>query len=139
MMASKTISRYLLALFLLSLLICPTLMPSPSALSQTAPGTKATGDLERSFQAFLQDYRREIRRRNAIYLKSVHPKLPEEMYNFFFDVTLDMIKFSEDESLEPTIECQEYKVCKVIYLQPNENWAAQQFILYENSWRLLDQ
>jgi len=61
------------------------------------------------------------------------------MYNFFFDVTLEMMKYSVDEGLEPTIECQEYKVCKVIYRQPNESWAAQQFILHENSWRWLGQ
>ena len=114
-------------------------MPSSSAISQTTPGTNTIDDLERSFQAFLQDYRREIKLRNATYLKSVHPKLPKKMYDFFLDVTLDMMKFSEAEGLKPTIECQEYKVCKVIYLQPNESWAAQHFILYENRWRLLDQ
>lgn len=138
-MASKTTSRYLLALFPLCLLIGPAFMPSSSAVSQTTPETIATGDLKRSFQAFLQDYRHEIRRRNAAYLKSVHPKLPEDMHGFFFDVTGDMMKFSEEQGLEPTLECQEFKVCKVIYPQPGGSWAAQRFILHDNGWRWLDQ
>ncbi len=79
-----------------------------------------------------------MRRRNGAYLKSVHPKLPDEMYDFFFDVTLQMMQFSEDEDLEPTIECQEFKVCKVVYPQPNDSWAAQRFISHEGAWRWLD-
>ena len=114
-------------------------MPSSSPLSQTTAGTEATNELERSYQAFLQEYRHEIKRRNATYLKTVHPNLPDEMYDFFFDVTLQMMQFSEEQSLEPTIECQEFKVCKVVYPQPNDSWAAQRFILYENRWRWLEQ
>ncbi len=131
--------RYLLALCLLFLLMAPALMPSSSPLSQTTAGTEATNELERSYQAFLQEYRHEIKRRNATYLKTVHPNLPDEMYDFFFDVTLQMMQFSEEQSLEPTIECQEFKVCKVVYPQPNDSWAAQRFILYENRWRWLEQ
>ena len=114
-------------------------MPPSSALSQTAEGTEATKELERSFQEFLQEYRHEMRRRNGTYLKSVHPKLPDEMYDFFFDVTLQMMQFSEDEDLEPALECEEFQVCKVIYPQPNNSWAAQRFIFHEGAWRWLDQ
>jgi len=136
-MASKT--RYVLAPFLLFLSIALALVPSSSPLSQTTAGPEATNELERSFRAFLQEYRHEIRRRNGTYLKSVHPKLSEEMYDFFFDLTLQMMQFSEEQGLGPTVECQEFKVCKVVYPQPDDSWAAQRFILYEDSWRWLDQ
>ena len=61
------------------------------------------------------------------------------MNDFFFDVTLQMMNFSEERGLERTIECQEFKVCKVVYPQPDDSWAAQRFILYEGDWRWLDQ
>ncbi len=139
MMASKTMRRYLLALFPLCLLVGPALMPSSPAVSQTNPDAMAIEDLEHSFQAFLRDYRPEMRRRNAAYLKTVHPKLPEEMHDFFFDITLQMMKFSDDQGLEPTMECQDFKVCKVIYPQPEGGWAAQRFILSGDGWRWLEQ
>ncbi|NNE83746.1 MAG: hypothetical protein HKN28_07225 [Alphaproteobacteria bacterium] len=113
-------------------------MPS-SAHSQTTQGTDATGALTRSFQEFLLQYWPEIRSRNGTYLKSVHPKLPEEMHDFFFDLTLQMMQFSDEQGLDPKLECQEFKVCKVIYPQPNDNWAAQRFILHDDTWRWLDQ
>jgi hypothetical protein len=114
-------------------------MLSLSALAQTTPDTMATGDLERSFRAFLQDYRPEMKRRNATYLKSVHPKLPDEMQDFFFDITLQMMRYSDERGLDPAIECQEFKVCKVVYPQPDGGWAAQRFILSDDRWRWLDQ
>jgi len=123
----------------LLLLLAWVLVPSSSVLSQEAAGTAAMGELERSFEAFLQEYSHEIRRRNGVYLKSVHPKLPDEMYDFFFDVTQQMMRFSEEQGLDPTIECQEFKICKAIFPQPNDSWAAQRFIFYENGWRWLDQ
>lgn len=138
-MPIKTLSRYICALVLLNLLISPTLLWPSATVAQAVPERRATGDLERSFQAFLQDYWQEIRRRNGAFLESVHPKLPNDMYEFFFDVTLQMMRFSDEQSLEPTIECQEFNVCKAIYPQPNDSWAAQRFILYESSWRWLDQ
>ena len=138
-MVGKTTSRSLIGRLLLLLLLAPILMPSSSALSQSAEGRGATGELERSFQDFLTAYRPEMRRRNRAYLKSVHPKLPEEMYDFFFDVTLQMMQFSEDQDLEPTVECQDFKACKAVYPQPNDSWAAQRFILHEGAWRWLDQ
>jgi hypothetical protein len=113
-------------------------MPSP-AHSQATQGTDATGALTRSFQEFLLHYWPDIRSRNATYLKSVHPKLPEEMHHFFFDVTLQMMQFSDEQGLDPKLECQEFKVCQVIYPQPNDSWAAQRFILHDDTWRWLDQ
>ena len=129
-------SRYLFAVILL---MAPAFGPFSSALPQTSEGPEAASELARSFETFLQVYRHEIKRRNGPYLKSLHPKLPEEMHDFFFDVTLQMMRFSEEQGLRPTVECQEFKVCKVVYPQPNDSWAAQRFILYENSWRWLDQ
>ena len=60
------------------------------------------------------------------------------MHGFFFNITLQMMNFSEERDLERTIECQEFKVCKVVYPQSNDSWAAQRFILYEGDWRWLD-
>ncbi len=137
-MANRTMNRRLPALFPLCVGIC-TLMLSSSALPQTTPDTIVAEDLERSFQAFLQEYRPEMRRRNAAYLKTVHPKLPEEMHGFFFDITLQMMKFSDDQGVELTIECQEFRICKVIYPQPEGGWAAQRFILSGDGWRWLEQ
>ena len=113
-------------------------MPLP-AHSQATQGTDATGALTRSFQEFLLQYWSKIRSRNGTYLKSVHPKLPEEMHDFFFDVTLQMMQFSDEQGLDPKLECQEFKVCQVIYPQPNDSWAAQRFILHDDTWRWLDQ
>ncbi len=138
-MVGKTRSRSLIGPLLLLLLLAPILKPSSPALSQSAEGGAAKGALERSFQDFLATYRHEMRRRNRAYLKSFHPKLPEEMYDFFFDVTLQMMQFSEDQDLEPTVECQDFKVCRAVYPQPNDGWAAQRFILHEGAWRWLDQ
>ena len=47
------------------------------------------------------------------------------MHDLFFDATLQMMDFSEETGLERTIECQEFNVCKVVYPQPNDSWAAQ--------------
>jgi len=138
-MTGKTLGRYLAGPIFLILALTAVLGPSWSAHSQIAEGSEPSNELEQSFRAFLQDYRREMKRRNGSYLQSVHPKLPLDMHDFFFDVTLQMMQFSEQEGLEPTIDCQEFQVCKVIYPQPNNSWAAQQFILYENRWRWLGQ
>lgn len=93
--------------------------------------------LEASFQAFLEEYWAEIKERDKAYLQTVHPELPEDAYDFFFDATLQMMEHSEKENLERTIECQEFRICKVIYPQPIDSWAAQQFIRHEGSWRWL--
>ena len=61
------------------------------------------------------------------------------MHDFFLDITIDMMKFSDENDAEPKIECQVYNACKVIYPQPNDNWAAQQFIFHNGSWRWLEQ
>ena len=59
------------------------------------------------------------------------------MSDFFFDATLQMMRHSDENGLEPAVECQEYKVCKAVYTQPGGSWAAQSFILYEGAWRWL--
>ena len=104
---------------------------------------RASGDLaklETDFQRFLDDYWQHVRRRDREFLQSVHPKLPQEMYDFFFNVTLDMMRHSEGRgSIEPSIECQEFNVCKVVYPQPNDSWAAQRFIVHQGAWQWLDQ
>ena len=109
------------------------------AMAQTSVRPGGTSELQRSFASFLGVYRGEIKRRNAAYLESVHPKLPKKMHEIFFDVTLQMMRYSEQQGLAPKIECQDFKVCKAVYPQPNDGWAAQRFILHENRWRWLDQ
>jgi hypothetical protein len=109
-----------------------------SALAASG-GTATMTDMERSFQKFLAEYREQIHRRDTEYLETVHPKLPAEMYDFFINVTLQMMRHSEENSLEPEVECREYGTCKAIYTQPDGSWAAQSFILYEGAWRWLDQ
>lgn len=131
--------RFDLALVFLTFIALPCFMLPSSVRSEATEEPEATRELERSFQAFLDEYWPEVQRRNGTYLKSVHPKLPTEMYDFFFDLTLQMMNFSEERGLERTIECQEFKVCKVVYPQPNDSWAAQRFILHEGDWRWLDQ
>ena len=97
-------------------------------------------ELEKSFRQFLSEYWQEMKQRNSVYLRAVHPKLPGEAHEFFFDVTLDMMRYAEaTEGVEPTIVCQDFSVCKVVYPQPNNSWAAQRFILHDGAWRWLDQ
>jgi hypothetical protein len=109
------------------------------ALAQSDDGEKAAvAALETSFRSFLAEYRQEVRQRNVDYLKIVHPKLPPEQYDFFFDITLQMMRHSDENGLEPKIECREYGVCKAVYMQPGGSWAAQTFILHEGDWRWLD-
>ena len=97
-----------------------------------------SNDLEAGFQSFLNTYISQVKQRNVDYLRTVHPKLPADMYDFFFDLTLGMMKYAGEKSLSPDIECREYNVCKVIWPQPGESWAAQTFILHEGKWLWLD-
>ena len=131
--------RFVLKLIILTCIAFPASILMSPVRSQATQESETTKELERSFRAFLDDYWQEIRRRNRTYIESVHPKLPSEMHDFFFDLTLQMMNFSEEGVLERTIECQDFKVCKVVYPQPNDGWAAQRFILYEGDWRWLDQ
>ena len=131
--------RFALSLIFLTFTVFPAL-PQPSTVrSQATPAPTAPKELERSFGEFLEGYWQEIQQRNETYLASLHPKLPKEMHDFFFDATLQMMNFSEKKGLERTIECQNFKVCKVTYPQPNDSWAGQRFILYEGNWRWLNQ
>ncbi len=94
-------------------------------------------DSESDFRSFFETYVQEVRERDADYLGSVHPELPTEMHEFFFDLTQDMMKHADEQGLEPSIDCEEYDVCKVTWPQPGDSWAAQSFIRHEGSWRFL--
>ena len=120
------------------LLYC--LLASVVAESSMAATQDGGGDMEGSFRQFLGEYWPQMKARNSDYLKTVHPKLPAEAYDFFFDVTLNMMQYVEtNQTIDPKIECQDFNVCKVIYPQPNDSWAAQRFILHQGAWRWLDQ
>jgi len=140
--------------------MCPTTTPFPSnkvafflsalvfglfvteathAQSPETSNTATIAQLEENFQEFLTKYRREIKQRNQSYLSGVHPSLPNDLYDLFLNISNDMMKFSDENGIAPKIECKEYNVCKVIYTQPNDNWAAQQFILHNGAWRWLEQ
>ena len=111
-----------------------------AVLQSSFAATQGDVDVEGSFRQFLGEYWPQMKARNADYLKTVHPKLPAEAYGFFFDATLGMMQYAEtNEAVEPKIECQDFNVCKVIYPQPNDSWAAQRFILHQGAWRWLDQ
>jgi len=121
------------------LLLC-CLLASVVAMSSMATNRDSGGDVEDSFRQFLGEYWPQMKARNSDYLKTVHPKLPAEAYDFFFDVTLNMMRYAEtNEAVEPKIECQDFNVCKVIYPQPNDSWAAQHFVLHQGVWRWLNQ
>jgi hypothetical protein len=75
-------------------------------------------DLEADFRAFLETYVQEIKQRNTEYLVNVHPDLPADMHEFFLEATQAMMKYADEQAIEPTIECREYNVCKVTWPQP---------------------
>ena len=95
-------------------------------------------ELELSFKVFLGTYVKEIKRGNADYLETVHPKLPEEMHEFFLDITLGMMKHADEKGLFPKITCREYNICKATWPQPGGSWAAQTFIRHEGDWLWLE-
>ena len=131
--------RFVLTPFFLIFIVVPGFVVPPTVRAQTITEPQTTNELKRSFQAFLDDYWQEIQHRNGTFLASVHSKLPKDMHYLFFDATLQMMNFSEETGLERTIDCQEFNVCKVVYPQPNDSWAAQRFISYKGEWRWLDQ
>jgi hypothetical protein len=94
-------------------------------------------DVEADFRAFLETYVQEIKQRNTEYLVNVHPDLPADMHDFFLEATQSMMKYADEQGIEPTIECREYNVCKVTWPQPGGSWAAQSFIRHEGVWRFL--
>lgn len=124
-------------LLLLTFVVSGAVAIRAGAADQATPETIAK--IEASFQTFLTQYRREIKRRNHAYLKRVHPSLPAEMYDFFLDVTIRMMTYSDEKGIAPQVECREYKVCKATYTQADGSWAAQQFIFHDGTWRWLDQ
>lgn len=121
-----------------TLVCCIVLMAIPQ--SSFAADDAGGNDVEAEFRQFLDEFRPQMKARNAAYLQAVHPKLPAEAYDLFFDVTLNMMQHAEkNEGIEPTVECQDFNVCKVVYPQPNDSWAAQRFILHQGTWHWLDQ
>ena len=110
-------------------------------ISLTAPAISAEGErvesLTAEFQDFLPVYIQAIKQRDADFLATVHPDLPKEMTDFFFDLTLDMMRHAEANGLQPSVTCKEYGVCKVTWPQPDDHWAAQSFIRHEGQWRWL--
>lgn len=115
--------------------------PKPASAQSSSTSDQGSRDeVEGNFRQFLNQYQLEMRARNTAYLKAVHPKLPAETYAFFFDVTLNMMRYAdENNEVEPKIECQDFNICKVVYPQPNDSWAAQRFIRHDGDWRWLDQ
>lgn len=95
--------------------------------------------LEESFNGFLKTYIKEIKKGNRDYLAAVHPNLPGEIHDFFIEITINMMKHSDEEGLSPEITCRDYDICKVTWTQADGSWAAQSFILHESKWRWLDQ
>jgi hypothetical protein len=95
-------------------------------------------ELEGNFKGFLQTYVKEIKQGNRDYLAAIHPNLPEEMYDFFIDVTRNMMKYSDEKGLSPEITCRDYNICKATWTQPDGSWAAQTFILHEGKWLWLE-
>ena len=123
----------------MSLVAVTLVVPGPPP-AQSAADQESSGALGAQFQQFLSQYWQEVKQRNSAYLATVHPKLPTDAHEFFFDVTLNMMSHVETtQGIEPRIECQDFNVCKVIYPQPNDSWAAQRFILHDGNWRWLDQ
>ena len=116
---------------ILTLCIVTSLVATPFA------SVDDLSELESSFQDFHSTYIREIKSGNTEFLRSVHPKLPEEIYSFFIGITLDMMKHANDEGLGPAVTCREYNICKATWPQPGGSWAAQTFILHEGKWQWL--
>ncbi len=132
--SSRTIAYFLLAVLL-------GFGPTEAARAQSSGSANAptVAEIEASFRTFLTEYRREIKQRNRDYLSSIHPSLPSDMHDLFLDITVNMMKFSDENDVEPQIECQECAACKATYTQPGNTWAAQQFIFHNGAWRWLEQ
>jgi len=120
-----------------------TVLASLLLITLTAPAIAAEGDLVESlkadFQDFLPTYIKAVKERDADFLAAVHPDLPKEMTDFFFDLTQDMMRYAETNGLQPSITCKAYGVCKVTWPQPEGHWAAQSFIRHEDRWRWLSE
>ena len=95
-------------------------------------------ELESSFRQFLAVYISEMKKGNRQYLETVHPSLPGGQQGFFIGITLDMMKYADEEQLEPEITCREYSICKATWPQPGGSWAAQTFIRRHGEWKWLD-
>ena len=60
------------------------------------------------------------------------------MSGFFIGLTMDMMKYADENNLSPTITCREYEICKVTWPQPGDSWAAQTFVRHDGNWKWLD-
>lgn len=117
------------ALFGLAAVLLPTGAVRPQAENVPA--------LEHDFRMFFERYRDAIEQRDVAFLRRAHPDLPEDMHDFFLDLTDDMMAYGRRRGIAPTFECEEYEVCKVIFAQPGDTKAWQTFIRHEGMWRWL--
>ena len=111
-----------------------------SFASPAMAGNKGqTEGLKKDFQQFLPTYIQHVREKDRSFLATIHPELPEEMYDFFFDATLNMMRYARSHDLQPDVTCKDYGVCTVTWPQPKNSWAAQTFIRHEEHWRWLSE
>jgi hypothetical protein len=103
-----------------------------------APPASADEELEADFREFLQEYRRRMEARDRAYLKTIHPELPEDYYDLFFDATEDMSAHTRDRPSDRSVECDRFQICKITYPQPENHWASQRFIRQEGEWFWLE-
>lgn len=111
-------------------------------LSWSVPGLALGRDdgvlaLRSDFEQFLPTYVQAVKQGNVAFLARIHPDLPPEMVDFFFDLTQGMMRHAEQHDLQPEIECRAYGVCTVTWPQPQGHWAAQSFIRHDGKWRWL--
>ena len=119
--------------FLLAVLACCLGSLNTSWAQEDSPST-----LEADFGKFLETYAQKIDARDTHYLGTVHPKLPEEMQEFFFDITSNMMSYARQNELDPAVECNEFQICKATWPQPGGSWASQRFIRHLEQWRWLE-
>ena len=95
-------------------------------------------ELERDFRVFLASYVQKIKQGDLEYLETVHPGLPSQMHGFFLNLTRNLMKYADEEGLEPDIKYKDENVFTVTWPQPGDSWEEQSFIRYGGSWRFLE-
>lgn len=100
-------------------------------------GDERVQALRSDFEPFLATYVRAVKQKDTAFLARIHPELPPEMVDFFFDLTQGMMRHAEQHDLQPEIACRAYGVCTVTWPQPQGHWAAQSFIRHAGEWRWL--
>lgn len=112
--------------------------PAVAAPAHAAEASEAQ-QLKADFQDFLSVYIRKMEEKDTDFLARVHPELPGELYDFFFDATQAMMRHAQKNGLPPDIACKDYGVCTATWPQPGDSWAAQSFIRHEGTWRWLSE